>query len=77
VELEYPLFFTASGVGTLFAEGGFPIKFDKKGGVEIASTKKETRKYGEREYLLEEAITGDYSLVKAWKADTKGNLIFF
>ena len=25
---------------------------------------------------MEEAITGDYSLVKAWKADTDGNLVF-
>ncbi len=25
---------------------------------------------------MEEAITGDFALVKAWKADTKGNLVF-
>ena len=30
----------------------------------------------EKNYILEEAITGDYSLVKAWKADKAGNLIF-
>lgn len=29
-----------------------------------------------REFVLEEAITADFALVKAWKADTKGNLIF-
>jgi len=28
-----------------------------------------------REFLLEEAIRGDFSLIKAWKADTAGNLI--
>ena len=29
-----------------------------------------------RNYILEEAITGDYSLVKAWKSDKAGNLVF-
>ena len=30
----------------------------------------------EAEYIMEEAITGDFALVKAWKADKAGNLIF-
>ena len=34
------------------------------------------RVYNGKNYILEEAITGDYSLVKAWKADKAGNLIF-
>ncbi len=29
-----------------------------------------------KHYILEEAITGDYALIKAWKADRAGNLIF-
>ena len=29
-----------------------------------------------RHYIMEEAITGDFSLIKAWKADRAGNLIF-
>ena len=29
-----------------------------------------------RNYVLEEAITGDYSLIKAWKSDRAGNLVF-
>lgn len=57
-----PAIFTPAGVGTLVAEG------------------KETRKFifhgKEREYLLEPAFEVDYSLVKAWKGDTNGNLIF-
>merc|ERR1712241_626342 len=36
----------------------------------------EHRVYNGKNYILEEAITGDYSLVKAWKADKAGNLIF-
>ena len=27
-------------------------------------------------YILEESITGDYALIKAWKADKNGNLLF-
>lgn len=37
---------------------------------------KEQREFNGRTYLLEEAITGDFALVKAWKADPYGNLIF-
>jgi len=33
------------------------------------------RVFNGREYIMEEAITGDFSLIKAWKADTLGNLI--
>ena len=29
-----------------------------------------------RNFILEEAITGDFALVKAWKADKAGNLVF-
>ena len=29
-----------------------------------------------RNYILEEAITGDFSLIKAWKSDRAGNLVF-
>ena len=34
------------------------------------------RDFGGRTYLLEEAITADYAFVRAWKADTFGNLVF-
>ncbi|HET7845753.1 MAG TPA: 3-oxoacid CoA-transferase subunit B [Xanthomonadales bacterium] len=37
---------------------------------------KDTRKFGDKEYVLEEAIRGDVSLVKAWKGDKAGNLVF-
>ena len=29
-----------------------------------------------RNYIMEEGITGDFALVKAWKADKAGNLVF-
>lgn len=71
-----PAFYTPTGVGTIIQEGGFPIKFHKDGSVEIASKPRETRVFGDRVYIMEEAIRGDFALVKAWKADTMGNLVF-
>ena len=37
---------------------------------------KETREIDGRHYVLERSLTADFSLVKAWKADTMGNLIY-
>jgi 3-oxoacid CoA-transferase subunit A len=37
---------------------------------------KETKQFNGKTYLLEEGIAGDFALVKAWKADTLGNLVF-
>lgn len=37
---------------------------------------KETKDFNGKTYLLEEAIVGDFALVKAWKADTLGNLVY-
>ena len=71
-----PAFYTASGVGTLFQKGGLPIKFDSNGNVQISSSEKPIKRFGDRDYMMEESIRGDFSFVKAWKADTKGNLIF-
>ncbi|GIM45436.1 hypothetical protein DNHGIG_09850 [Collibacillus ludicampi] len=53
-----PAFYTATGVGTLIAEG------------------KEHREFNGRTYLLEHGIVGDFALVKAWKADPLGNLVY-
>ena len=71
-----PAFFTPTAVGTIVQEGGTPIKYRADGTVEIESEPRELRAFGEREFVLEQAIVGDYSLVKAWKADTRGNLVF-
>jgi 3-oxoacid CoA-transferase subunit A len=37
---------------------------------------KETRRFGDRDYVLETAFEADVALVKAWKADRSGNLIY-
>lgn len=53
-----PAFFTATGVGTLVAEG------------------KEVREFDGRQYVMETGLVADLSIVKAWKADERGNLMF-
>jgi 3-oxoacid CoA-transferase subunit A len=53
-----PGFYTATGVGTLVAEG------------------KEVKSFDGKDYILERAIFGDLSIIKGWKADKSGNLIF-
>jgi len=37
---------------------------------------KEVREFNGRKYIMEEAIQGDFAIVKAWKADTFGNLVY-
>jgi len=44
-------------------------------GTEVAEGK-ETRIFNGKEYVLEEAFDADFAIVKAWKGDTQGNLIF-
>ncbi|KGK59699.1 succinyl-CoA:3-ketoacid-CoA transferase [Xanthomonas cannabis pv. phaseoli] len=53
-----PAFYTATGYGTIVAEG------------------KETREFDGKRYVLETALQADVALVKAWRADTAGNLVF-
>ena len=53
-----PAFFTATGVGTLVAEG------------------KEVRNFNGRDYVMETGLVADLAIIKAWKADERGNLVF-
>ena len=74
-------FFTATGGGTQVAEGGLPWRYDAEGNVVVSSPPKETRKFTdalgeEREYVMEEAIVADFGLVRAWKGDRHGNLVY-
>jgi 3-oxoacid CoA-transferase subunit A len=71
-----PGFYTATGVGTQVAEGGLPWKYDDQGNVAVASPAKEVRTFGDHEYVLEEAIVCDFGLVRAWRGDRHGNLVF-
>ncbi|MFI1073538.1 CoA transferase subunit A [Streptomyces puniciscabiei] len=71
-----PAFYTPAGVGTQVEEGGLPWRYTPDGGVAMASPPKETREFGGRRYLLEEAITADFGLVRAAVADRHGNCVF-
>jgi 3-oxoacid CoA-transferase subunit A len=71
-----PAFFTATGVGTQIAEGGLPWRYGDDGSVAVASPAKETRRFGDRDYVLEDSITTDFGLVHARVADRHGNLVF-
>jgi len=53
-----PAFYTATGYGTVVAEG------------------KDTREFDGKHYVLETALKADVALIKAWKADPSGNLVF-
>lgn len=73
-------FYTQTGVGTQVAEGGLPRRYDADGSIAVASPVKDVRTFDvggtSREYVLEEAITTDFSLVHALAGDRHGNLIF-
>jgi len=75
-----PAFYTASGVGTQVAQGGLPWRYGPDGRVIRASPEKPTMIFettdGEREFVLEEAIIADFGLVRAWKGDRHGNLVY-
>jgi 3-oxoacid CoA-transferase subunit A len=55
---------------------GMPAIFTPAGvGTEVANGK-EIREFNGKQYLLEHAFNSDFAIVKAWKGDTHGNLIF-
>ena len=55
---------------------GIPAFYTATGyGTDVAKGK-DTREFHGRNYVLEESLTADYALVKAWKADTMGNLVY-
>jgi 3-oxoacid CoA-transferase subunit A len=75
-----PAFYTVTGAGTQVAEGGLPWKYDADGNVVKQSPKKETKVFEvdgvDKEFVLERAIVADFGLVRAWKGDRHGNLVY-
>ena len=55
---------------------GIPAFFTATGYGTPVGEGKEVREYDGRNYILEESITGDFAIVKAWKADRYGNAIY-
>lgn len=58
---------TGAGIPAFFTPAGY--------GTEVAEGK-ETREFNGKMYILEHAFEADFAIVKAWKGDTEGNLIF-
>lgn len=71
-----PLFYTPTGYNTLVHHGGTPIKYNSEGQVIMKSKPKPTINHKGHNYVLEEAIRGDFAFIKAYKADKSGNLMF-
>ena len=73
-------FFTATGAGTPVAHGGLPWRYDADGAVSVASPAKQTQVFatreGPKEFVLEHAIVADFALVRAWRGDRHGNLVY-
>lgn len=55
---------------------GIPAFFTRTGVGTMVAEGKEVREFGGRTYLMEESLVPEISLVKAWKADRAGNLVF-
>jgi 3-oxoacid CoA-transferase subunit A len=55
---------------------GIPAFFTPTGAGTIVAEGKETREFDGRLYVMEKALKADFALVKAWKADRWGNLMF-
>ena len=55
---------------------GIPGFYTKTGVGTLVAEGKETKLFNGEEYVLEQGIFADLSIVKAWKADTTGNLVF-
>src|SRR5687768_11870860 len=58
------------------AGAGIPAFYTPTGVGTLRAHGRETREFGGRTYVLEEALPGDFALVKAWKGDAHGNLVF-
>jgi len=71
-----PAFFTATGIGTQVADGGIPWRYDDLGKIAVASPPKEVREFDGRRFVMERAIVADFGLVRAWKGDRHGNLVY-
>ncbi|KOS38399.1 hypothetical protein ACN38_g10779 [Penicillium nordicum] len=71
-----PAFFTPTGAHTFIQEGKIPVRMDESGKVLESGKPRETRDFNGKTYLMEEALTGDVAILRAWKVDEAGNCVF-
>lgn len=73
-------FYTRTGTGTQIAEGGLPLRYGSDGAVAVSSPPRVVADFEwdgrPRQFLLEHAIRPDVALVRAWRGDRHGNLVF-
>ena len=55
---------------------GIPAFYTPTGVGTVVAEGKEVRQFGGRKYVLEHALTADFALIKAWKGDRWGNLVY-
>ena len=71
-----PAFYTVTGMGTQVANGGLPWRYAADGSIAVASPPKPIMEFDGKTYLLERSLPVDFALVRAWKGDRHGNLVF-
>lgn len=71
-----PAFFTRTGLGTYIEEGGMITKYKKDGTPDIISKPKPKMTFNGLEYIMEETVRPDFSIIKGHIADTLGNVVF-
>ncbi|KAH7035901.1 uncharacterized protein B0I36DRAFT_319322 [Microdochium trichocladiopsis] len=70
-----PAFFTATGGRTFIETGEIPYRFTPEAVLEKGRPR-ETRVFGGKSYIMEEALHGDVAILRAWKVDEAGNCVF-
>ncbi|KAL9084005.1 MAG: hypothetical protein Q9165_008281 [Trypethelium subeluteriae] len=71
-----PAFFTPTGTHTLVQEGEIPVRLEPSGKVVEKGKPREVRMFNDKQYMMEEALTGDIAIIRAWKVDEAGNCRF-
>ena len=73
-----PGFYTATGVGTQVADGGLPWRYAPTAPWPSPPRPRRPSTFdgNDQEFVLERAIVADFALVRAWKGDRHGNLVF-
>ncbi|KGG49999.1 succinyl-CoA:3-ketoacid-coenzyme A transferase [Mitosporidium daphniae] len=71
-----PAFYTRTGVGTVVETGENAVRYAPSGDVIEFSEPRETRNFNHISYVMEKALGGDFALIKGWKGDSLGNVIF-
>ncbi|OAA55457.1 Coenzyme A transferase [Cordyceps fumosorosea ARSEF 2679] len=71
-----PAFFTRTGANTLVQDGEIPIRLGPGGKALERGTKRETREFDGKTFLMETSLPGDVAILRAYKADKAGNCVF-